>query len=169
MTFNGQNFNETILETVFLTSCIKDRCWHLLHLLAKIFDCTTASTPCVAKCSITFLTLHSRLFFINNFYLLRMRLRYCFRSVCVCVCVCVCLGYNFWTSWHRLHFCCGTSWQYLGQIWVSRSLVIPWKMLIWLPGHQFNLVWLIWGEGHKLGQGHTKVIWSRSRSSHGKC
>ena len=49
--------------------------------------------------------------------------------VCVCVClsVClclfVCLGYNFWTSWHRLHFWCGgTSWQYLGQVWVSRSL-----------------------------------------------
>ena len=32
--------------------------------------------------------------------------------------------------------------------------VIPWKMLIWLPGHKFNFVW---GQGHKKGQGHTKV------------
>ena len=35
--------------------------------------------------------------------------------------------------------------------------VIWWKMLILLPGHQFNSVWLAQGQGHKLGQGHLKV------------
>ena len=30
-------------------------------------------------------------------------------------------------------------------------------MLILLPGHQFNLVWLVWGRGHEWGHGHTKV------------
>ena len=31
-----------------------------------------------------------------------------------------------------------------------------WKILIWLPGHQFNLVLQVKGQGHKLGQGHLK-------------
>ena len=30
-------------------------------------------------------------------------------------------------------------------------------MLIWLPGHQLNLVLHVKGQGHKLGQGHLKV------------
>ena len=30
-------------------------------------------------------------------------------------------------------------------------------MPILLPGHQFNLFWLVWGQGDKLGQGHLKV------------
>ena len=50
--------------------------------------------------------------------------------LCVCVCVClsvylsVCLGNNFWMCWLR-NFIFGmgvTSWPYLGQVWVSRSL-----------------------------------------------
>ena len=35
--------------------------------------------------------------------------------------------------------------------------VITWEMLILLPGHQFNFVWLVWDQGHQWGQGHTKV------------
>ena len=34
---------------------------------------------------------------------------------------------------------------------------MSWKMLILVPGHQFYWVWLVWGQGHKLSQGHTKV------------
>ena len=88
----------------------------------------------------------------------------------VCLCVCVCSGYNFWTSWYR-DFIFGVV-IHLDNIWVSfeyqghwvKVMVISWKMLIWWPGHQFNLVWLVWGQGHKLDQGHTKVIGSMSRS-----
>ena len=45
-------------------------------------------------------------------------------SVCLSVCVSVCSGYNFWTAWHRnfIFWYAGTSWPYLGQVWVSRSL-----------------------------------------------
>ena len=90
-------------------------------------------------------------------------------SMCVCVCVClsvclsVCSGYNFWTSWHR-NFIFGMAlhldhikvkFEYQGH-WVKVK-VISWKMPVLLPGHQFNLVWLVWGQGHKLGQGHLKV------------
>ena len=76
-------------------------------------------------------------------------------SSCVCVCVCVCLSvcvcssYNFWSSWHSLSI------KY--QDHRVKAKVISWKMLILLSGHQFNLVWLVWG------QGHTKVkVISRS-------
>ena len=44
--------------------------------------------------------------------------------------------------------------QYQGH-WVK---VNSWKMLILLPGHQFNLVSLVQGQGHKLGQGHLKIM-----------
>ena len=97
----------------------------------------------------------------------------------VCVCVCVCLfvraitfePVNIETSflvwWYILTISRSSLSEYQGH-WFKVK-VISWKMLIWLPGHQFNSVWLIWGEGHKWGQGHTKVIGSRSRSFHGKC
>ena len=39
--------------------------------------------------------------------------------VCLCICVSACSGYNFWTPWHFWY--AGTSWPYLGQVWVSRS------------------------------------------------
>ena len=85
--------------------------------------------------------------------------------VCVSVCVCVCLSVRAITFepvdietsfWYGV-----TSWPYLGQVWVSRSLGQGqghlMEMLISLPGHKFNLFWLVWGQGHKLGQGHLKV------------
>ena len=80
--------------------------------------------------------------------------------VYVSVCLCVCLGYNFeWVDIETsyLVWCyiltISRSFQYQGH-WVK---VILWKMLILLPGHHFNLVWLVWGQGHKWGQCHLKV------------
>ena len=59
---------------------------------------------------------------------------------------------------------CVTQWYYLwvipkitGGFRVIAPFTISWKMLILLPGHQFNFVWLAWGQGHQQGQGHTKV------------
>ena len=45
--------------------------------------------------------------------------------------------------------------EYQGH-WVKVKVIL-WKMLILVPGHQFNWVWLVWGQGNKLSQGHTKV------------
>ena len=45
--------------------------------------------------------------------------------------------------------------EYQGY-WV-KSKVIYSKMLIWLPGHQLNLVLHEKGHGHKLSQGHFMV------------
>ena len=84
-------------------------------------------------------------------------------SSCVCVCLSLCLGYNFWMSWHK-NFIFGmvvhldhiqVKFEYKGH-WVKVK-VISWKMLILLHWHQFNLIWLVWGQGHKWGQGHSKV------------
>ena len=89
--------------------------------------------------------------------LLRIRLRWCFRSVCVCVCQSVSLSVclfvpaitfepvdieaSFLLWWYiltisRVKFKCQGHWV--------KVKVISWKMLIWPPEHQFNLVWLVW-------------------------
>ena len=53
----------------------------------------------------------------------RVCLSFC-PSVCLSVCVSVCSDYNFWTGFtQELHFWYGgTSWPYLGRVWVSRPL-----------------------------------------------
>ena len=45
-------------------------------------------------------------------------------SVCLSVCLSVCSDYNFWTAWCRnyIFWYADTSWPYLGQVWVPRSL-----------------------------------------------
>ena len=65
--------------------------------------------------------------------------------MCVCVCLSVCSGHNFWCIEIETSF---LVWWYI--LTISRSSLNfkvigsrsrpPWKMLILLPGHQFNLV-----------------------------
>ena len=60
----------------------------------------------------------------------------------------------FWSSWHRnlifvFWYILTTSRTSLSiKVTGSRSRSYIEKMLIWPPGHQFNLVWLVWGQGH---------------------
>ena len=87
-------------------------------------------------------------------------------SSCLCVCLSVCLpvwAITFEWVYIEISF---LVWCYiLSYIYVMfeyqfhwvKVKVISWKMLILLCGHQFNLVWLVPSQGHKWGQGHTKI------------
>ena len=88
-------------------------------------------------------------------------------SVCVYVCVCVRATTFEWVDRETSFLVC----CYI--LTISRSSLnikvigsrsrSSWKMLILLPGPEFNLVWLVWSQGHKWGQGPTKVkVISRS-------
>ena len=44
-------------------------------------------------------------------------------------------------------------------LWVK---VISWKMLIFLPGHQFNLVWFIYGSRQSSQRVWAKKTWNRN-------
>ena len=70
------------------------------------------------------------------------------------VCLSVCPSLDIETSflvWWNILTISSFDFEYQGH-WVSVK-VICWKVFIWLPGHQFNLLLHVYGQGHKLGQG----------------
>ena len=87
-------------------------------------------------------------------------------SMCVCLLVYLSVCLSVWAITFKAVdiepsvFCMvvhldHTNFEHQGH-WIKVK-VIHLKMLIWLPDNQFNLVWFVWGQYHKWGQGHTKV------------